>query len=167
MGVLCLFLAVACGYDYHKNRIPNYLVAVALVYGVVWRIATEGGGGGILYILICTAVMAVAYPLFKIGCIGAGDVKLLGVTAGYFPIQKILSFLLLTLLIAGIISIIKILKQHSFWDRMAYFCGYLSDVINSRAWKLYFCSWNEAKEAGICLSGPILASVLMYMGGLY
>ncbi len=167
MGVLCLFLSVACGYDYHKNRIPNYLVAIVCICGIIRRVFTEGGRGGILYILICIAVIAIGYPLFKIGCIGAGDVKLLGVTAGYFPIQKILSFLVLTLLIAGIISIIKILKQHNFWDRMAYFCGYLSDVINLRAWKLYFCSWSDAKEAGICLSGPILASVMMYMGGLY
>ena len=49
-------------------------------------------------------VIALLYPLFKISAVGAGDVKLLGAAAGYFPFEKIFLFAFVSLLIAAIIS---------------------------------------------------------------
>lgn len=165
MAVLCVILAAVCCYDYRDKRIPNYLVLFAAFWGVGWR-----AWGGTVFDLCCflaqaAAVMVLLYPFFKIGGLGAGDVKLLGVTAGYLPFEKILGFLFCSLLIAAVISLMKMWKGNIFRERISYFSAYLQDVMRSGSWKLYQAS--EGDSGGIRLSGPILASMLLYLGGVY
>jgi len=166
LGALCLFLTAACGYDYSKNKIPNYLILFIGILGVV-ESARQGREEVILYLVVAGLIMALLYPLFKIGCLGAGDVKLLGVTAGFLPIRKILVFLFVSMLIASVISLIKMLRSEMFWQRVSYFFAYLSDVVRRRALRLYRENLEDDADVSICLSGPILISILLYLGGVY
>ena len=167
MAVLCVFLAVACGFDYRYKKIPNLLVAAmaavgacrGLVWGGAWGLTCCVGAG--------VLAMCILYPLFKIGAVGAGDVKLLGTAAGYFPFKSFLVFLFISLLVAAVISLVKMLKKGYFLERMAYFLEYVRDVAKSGRFKLYLQNEQDRRAVGICLSGPVLVSVLMYMGGIY
>ncbi len=138
VGALCVFLALACGYDYRERRIPNYLILGMAVSGAGWRLYQERAPGAFWYLGQAVLVMAVLYPFFKTGGLGAGDVKLLGMTAGYLPAEKILGFLFCSLLVAAMISLVKILKKT---DRRV--------------------------RRGVCLSGPVFVSILMFLGGVY
>lgn len=167
MAILCTFLVTACYYDYRRGRIPNWLVAFLLVFGIAESFV-DGGALALTGFLISALLVVLAlYPFFKLGVLGAGDVKLLGFCAGYFPTDKILLFLFFSLLVAAIISLIRLLKEHDFKERFSYFCGYAHDVLKSGEWKLYIEDAAERRKAGICLSGPVLCSVLMYLGGIY
>lgn len=135
---LCVFLVAACGYDYKERRIPNYLILWMAITGVGWRLWNERAPGLPGYLGQAMLVMAILYPFFKIRGLGAGDVKLLGVTAGYLPAEKILVFLFCSLLVAAMISVVKM------WKRGA-----------------------GGAQGGICLSGPVLVSVLLLLGGVY
>ena len=135
---LCVFLVAACGYDYKERRIPNYLILWMAITGVGWRLWNERAPGLPGYLGQAVLVMAILYPFFKIRGLGAGDVKLLGVTAGYLPAEKILVFLFCSLLVAAMISVVKM------WKRGA-----------------------GGAQGGICLSGPVLVSVLLLLGGVY
>lgn len=64
--------------------------------------------------------------------------KLLGVTAGYLPAEKILVFLFCSLLVAAMISLAKIWKRDG-----------------------------KRRGGAVCLSGPVLVSVLLFLGGVY
>ncbi len=167
MSVLCVLLAAACCFDYRYRKIPNFLIIVMALVGAGWRFlqggaweAASGAGAAVL-------VMCMLYPLFKVGAVGAGDVKLLGVTAGYLPFKKILVFLFLSLLIAAVGSLIKMLRKNYFLERMGYLLDYLKDVVKGRRFKLYLQNEQDRGAVGICLSGPVLISVLLYMGGIY
>lgn len=166
MGALCLFLTAACVFDYSKNKIPNYIILFIGILGMLEN-ARRGWDEMVLYLAIAGLVMALLYPLFKLGCLGAGDVKLLGVTAGFLPIKKILIFLFVSMLIASVISLIKMLRSEMFWQRVSYFFAYLSDVVRRRALRLYRENLDDDRDANICLSGPILISILLYLGGVY
>lgn len=137
LAALCAFLVAACGYDYKERRIPNYLIMWMAIAGAGWRLWNERPAGEIWYLGQAVLVMVMLYPFFKVGGLGAGDVKLLGVTAGYLPAEKILTFLFCSLLIAAMISLAKILKK-------------------GRGWR-----------SGVCLSGPVLISILLFLGGVY
>lgn len=165
MGVLCVILIFACLYDYRQGRIPNVLFLPALAAGCIWGGMSGRGAAG--YLLPGAVVLAALYPLFRIGVIGAGDVKLLSVCVGYFPHQKILYFLFFSLLISAIISVFKICKQKNLKERIAYLWEYAAAVAVSGHWRLYFCKDTDRRSAGICLSGPILCSMLLYWGGVY
>ena len=167
MAVLCVLLAAACCFDYRYKKIPNFLIIVMLVLGAgqhflqggAWEVASCAGA--------MVLVMCLLYPLFKVGAVGAGDVKLLGVTAGYLPFKKILVFLFLSLLIAAVVSLVKMMRKNYFLERMRYLLDYIREVVKSGRFKLYLQNEQDRGAVGICLSGPILVSMLLYMGGIY
>lgn len=167
MEALCIFLAVACWYDYRKCRIPNWLVMVMLTVGWVYAAFNGGMREAIFFPIKSLCVMLLLYPIFKIGALGAGDVKLYGVCAGYLPAKKFLFFLFLSLLIAAIISLIKMLKECNAIERISYLCEYMADVVLSGNVRLYIEDEKERRACSICLAGPIFCSVLLYMGGVY
>ncbi len=167
MAALCILLAAACGYDYRRKRIPNFLIAFMAVFGAGWRFWESGVNGALSYIGEAVFIMFLLYPFFKIGSIGAGDVKLLGVTAGYLPMSRILMFLFVSLLISAMISLFKMWKESNIRERMSYLFAYLTDVARSGNWRLYLDNEKEKQAVGICLSGPVLMSVLLYLGGVY
>lgn len=165
MAALCVFLAAACSYDYKYRRIPNYLIVLTAAVGGV-----RGFYGGafpetMFYFGEAVLIMALFYPFFKIGALGGGDVKLLGVTAGYLPFDKILYFLFFSLLIAAIFSLLKMWKGKSFQERMRYLREYLKETVQSGCWKLY--PRREEGTGTICLAGPVLVGILLYLGGVY
>lgn len=167
MRLLFVCLSVACVFDYRTRKIPNWLLAFMLVAGL-WKNNQIRGTGGVFYFLckvIC--VILCMYFLFKIGVLGAGDVKLFGVCTGYFPGDKILYFLFYSLLIAAAFSLIKMVKEHNVKERMVYFGDYLLGVLQSGAWQLYMEDCREMTRCCVCMAGPALISVLMYMGGVY
>ncbi len=119
------------------------------------------------FLLMAAIVMLCLYPLFKIGALGAGDVKLFGVCAGYFPEAKVFSFLFCSLLVAAMISLVKLLLERNVKERLCYFADYLLEVLHSGCWSLYMKNEREYRETGVCLAGPILCSILLYLGGVY
>ena len=167
LAALCVFLTAACGYDYRDKRIPNHLLIWMAILGVGWRFRNQGVPGALSYLGQAALIVAFLYPFFKIGCLGAGDVKLYGATAGYLPVGKILAFLMCSLLIAAVISLVKMCRREDFCERMRYLAGYLAAVAKSGSWQLYMEEREERERIGIRLSGPALASVLLYLGGVY
>lgn len=167
MAALCVLLAAACAYDYRENRIPNGIIVLAVFWGVGWQSWDGGIWGALCYLGQAAAVMALLFPFFRIGGLGAGDVKLLGVTAGYLPFGKILAFLFCSLLVAAMVSGMKMWKEHSFRERAGYLSAYLGDVMRGGAWKPYQGAGAARHSAGIRLSGPIFLGVLLYLGGVY
>ncbi|MBE5884732.1 MAG: prepilin peptidase, partial [Lachnospiraceae bacterium] len=163
MGALCILLLIACGFDYRKRRIPNLLIGIMLIAGIV-QSGVSAGAMGILYFagkMLC--MILCMYFLFKIGTLGAGDVKLFGVCAGYFPGDKILYFLFFSLLFAAGISLIKLLFEHNAKERLTYLAEYAAGVIQSGSWQLYVQNKREQERHSVCLAGPVLGSVLMYI----
>ncbi len=167
MVALCLFLVVACGFDYRWRKIPNFLILMIAMVGVLQHWSVSGMEGVLWYLGTVLLVAAMLYPIFKIGSLGAGDVKLLGVTAGYFPFKKILTFLFVSLLIAAMISLVKMWKKNNFTERLRYLFAYLADVCRSGNYKLYLENEADRRAVGICLSGPVLLAVLLHWGGFY
>ena len=167
MAALCFLLTAACYYDYRKRKIPNYLIVVMALTGVVWRFLMSGPLGAAISVLQMVLIGGILYPLFKMGAVGAGDVKLFGATAGCLPFEKIFVFLFVSLLIAAIISLVKLWKNGNFRERLQYFLEYMADVWKSGSWLLYLEDGMDCPDIRLCLSGPVLMSLLLYLGGVY
>lgn len=142
------------------------LLAFMLLIGLwqKWRLAD---GTGVSYVLSIFLMIFLLYPFFKLGALGAGDVKLLGICAGFLQYDKILQFLFYSVLAAAIFSVIKLIREQSARERLAYLGEYLLDVARSGKWSLYIENEQEARRTGIALAGPILVSVFLHMGGVY
>ncbi len=167
MAALCLMLFLACLYDYRKAKVPNWLVCLIFLHGAGFRYWDAGGGGLKEFSASFLTVLLMSYPLFKIGAVGAGDVKLYSAAAGYLSGRALACLLSYSLLVAACISIIKICRERSGKERFGYFCAYFADICRTGQWKLYFEDCADLRKAGVRLSGPLFVGVLLHLGGVY
>lgn len=168
--MLYVLLFAICLLDYRFFRIPNKLIIIIFFWGIGYRCLSLGILGLAGYFKECLFVFLLLYPLFKIGAIGAGDVKLFAVTSGYLSEHSVYYFLLYSLLFAAIFSIIKLVKEHNGREHLSYFCAYLQVVMGTKSWQLYSKEDknDKNKKCGrICLSGPLFLSMLLHFGGVY
>lgn len=99
---------------------------------------------------------------------GSGRCKASGrLGAGFFPAGRVLYFLFFALLFAAIFALCKMYRAHNLWERLCYLGEYVWDVVRCGQWRVYFAEDRASEAAGICMAGPILCSVLLYVGGIY
>ena len=134
---------------------------------MIYRLCIEGYAGLLAYLASTLMVIAMFYFFFWIGAMGAGDVKILGVCAGFFPWDKVLCFVFFALLIAAVFALGKMCLERNMKERLHYLGEYLWDVFRCGRWKVYFAGERECTATGICMAGPVFCSALLYMGGVY
>lgn len=107
-------------------------------------------------------VSAVLYGLFMLGMLGAGDVKLCGMSVLFLDGKQSVLFLAAGFLTAGAVSLGKMIFCGNLRERISYFCSYVADILRTGKVGLYFreeLSMVE-KNAVVHLAGPMLAGWL-------
>ena len=104
------------------------------------------------------------YPLFKIGTMGAGDIKALIMT-GSFMTEKDFLTVLAAAFGAGF-SLMKLIAERNGRERMAYLFSYVLDVAESRRWKLYGGDYGSYCRNKIHFTIPVLFGAALRIGGL-
>lgn len=167
MAVFWLLLLAVCLCDYRRRRIPNLLVFLLGVLGLCHCVWSAGAAGGAVYPARCLLSGMCAYPLYRIGAFGAGDVKLFAVCSGCLAGAEILWFFFYSLLFAAIISVYKMFREGNGAERLRYFADYVVSCALAGRFLLYMEGREEKRRAGVCLSGPIALSMLLHLGGIY
>lgn len=109
--VLCLLglLVGAVAIDVHRHRVPNYLVMLGLVLGVVTQAYAGGfsglaeGGLGLL------TGFALFLPMYLLGGMAAGDVKLMAVVGLFLDPYSAMWAALLSVMAGSVIGLVIIL----------------------------------------------------------
>jgi len=110
VAVLFVMLTAAAWWDVRSYRIPNVLVMLGLVIGILLRVRL-GGLAGLLVAVEGLAVgLAVLLPLYLLRIMGAGDVKLMGMVGTFLGPMDVFGALLGTLLIGGVLAIVFALR---------------------------------------------------------
>lgn len=119
------------------------------------------------YALVFGVYLAAMFPLYLLGMLGAGDVKMMAALEGCFGWQEGMIYLLCVLVVAGGIAMVRLLLERNLLERLAYFASYARDVMMTGQWKLYLDDQKEAAVSGryLHMSIPMLAGLLIYMGG--
>ena len=110
LSLTCLIvtLVAATLSDVVSHRIPNALLAPALLAALVLSFVISGAQGVLMSIGGLGVGLALLLPLYAMGAIGAGDVKLLGVAGAYLgPVGAVIAGLL-TLVAGALIGILFI-----------------------------------------------------------
>ena len=113
------------------------------------------------------------YPLYKIGVLGAGDIKLFIMTGFYFPFMKQILFIVTAFILGAIISLISLIRYDNLSERLTYLCCYLKQCFEIRAFRYYYLDSKGKSIPGsveskskIHFAIPIFISVLFHMGGV-
>lgn len=121
---LSVLLAAACLSDLRARRIPNRLVLVVAAIGIVFALAGEGwlggaarAGGGMV------TGLAIWFPFFAFGMLGAGDVKLFAASATFLGARAAVEGALYTALYGGLLAAV-FMVANSGWTAAAFRIGH-------------------------------------------
>lgn len=167
MFILCPCLGVACLWDYETGRVPNFLQFIIFGLGLIYTFSTGGETGALFYLIKAAVMILIGFPLFRLSMIGAGDVKLIALAAGFFPAKSILWFVFYIFLSAALFSIFGFAVKKNLKERFLYLFKYMTEVSKTGELKAYNPQKSDMIKGGIVMSGPVLISALMYWGGVY
>ncbi len=181
MIVLLVILVAAVFTDYNRGKIPNWTI----LFGI---------GSGLFHCFICNGIsllpdrvlgmiipIILLYPVFAIGGLGAGDLKLFAVVGSHLGTKGVLISFCMAFLFGALFSIIKIIRLCNFRERIYYFFSYVADILKSGKWQLYDAAYvqgssdefdNEHISANIPshkihFALPILLGTVAYIGGVF
>lgn len=114
---LFFFLGIAVWQDIRTRTISNLLILAGFFTGLVYRLSTGGWSVFMISLTEMIPVVILLFPLFLCRCLGAGDIKLLGVVAVYCSWKYALTAFALSLYLSLIPLLTKFLiiriKNHS------------------------------------------------------
>jgi len=91
---LFLFLSFAVWEDFHSKKISNSLILTALLSAILCQVRHNGFQIFFHSLMQAFIAIIVLFPLYLWGVLGAGDVKLIGVTAVFLSWRRaLLAFL--------------------------------------------------------------------------
>ncbi|MGN0424924.1 MAG: prepilin peptidase [Acetatifactor sp.] len=143
MVTLCLLAAMTCLFDYRFRKIPNELILLMLSWGIVYHLAKGGPVDTFWYVVRGLCCLLFFFLFFLIRALGAGDIKLLGVMAGFFHFEQILVFLFLSFGFA--------LLSYLFWLGLVCCAGKEGGTAGEAGKKM-----RNGKT--VCMAGPILVA---------
>ena len=167
-SLLILLLLLAALADLKTDRIPNGFVVLGIVTGVLGNLWLDADIRQMAVSMLLAFLLL--YPLFKIGALGAGDVKVFMMIGSFVKVRELLMILILSFVIGALCSLLKMLSEHNSRERMYYFLSYISDVARTRQWKMYgehtVQDYKRYCRNKIHFTIPILFSVALRIGGV-
>lgn len=111
VSLLLLLLAVAVITDLRSNKIPNLLIVIGLVIGIV---TTNHFFSSISIFVLSILIF---FPAYKIGALGAGDIKCIAMMSFYLTQQELLWTLFYSFLTAAGYAVCKMAYYRSYQMR--------------------------------------------------
>lgn len=96
-------------YDLKERRIPNKLTFPILISGLAIHFLYGGLNGALLSLAAAFIGGAVLFVFHLMGGMGAGDVKFMAAVGAILGIEKVLTVLLLTAFLGGILAVGQII----------------------------------------------------------
>jgi prepilin peptidase CpaA len=111
--VFMLVLAVASISDVRSRRIPNRLVALLVVLGVVYSAVVLPPASGITRAVVSLAIgFGMWIPFYALGMLGAGDVKLFAAASAWLAPSQVFGAALLSAFAGGLLSVLGLMLAH-------------------------------------------------------
>ncbi len=104
-------VCVACLYDVSSSRIPNALTFTAASLAILFHVLAPSGAGWSHALLGLFVGLLVFFPLFALGAMGAGDVKLMAAVGAWIGATSILYVALYGSVAGGVLALIVALRQ--------------------------------------------------------
>lgn len=126
--VVSVTLIVAAVIDGYQLRVPNWLTYPMIISGWIYSFALLGWGGLGWSMLGMTVGLLLLLPLYAIGGMGAGDVKLLaGVGAWMYSIHVFYAFCL-SAIVGAVLAVAMVVMQKAWTKHKAQFWMILNEI---------------------------------------
>jgi prepilin peptidase CpaA len=111
MALMFIPLAIAITYmDVRYRRIPNKLVLIILIGGVVLNTVFDGWNGLLVSVGGCGIAFGLMFLLHLFGTMGAGDVKLCAAVGAVIGVTHVLPTMMIIALTGGALAVFKMIQ---------------------------------------------------------
>lgn len=155
---LCTILGICALTDIREKKIKNRWILAGFIGFVVSMLMGWNRAVIIESVSLMCLFAIILFPLYCLRMLGAGDVKLLCMSALYISIHTLWIFLLATALTAGIGSLVKLIFYGNLGKRMKFFYQYAKGVYLSKTVEEYGIP--KEKQEVIGLGVPV------FLGGV-
>jgi prepilin peptidase CpaA len=125
-------LVVAAVIDGLKLKVPNWITFPMIISGWIYSatLSPFAGWEGLMFSLVGTAVgLGLLLPLYAIGGMGAGDVKLLaGVGAWVWGTTTLYAFVV-SAIVGGVIALIMVVAKRSWFKHKTQFWMICNEIL--------------------------------------
>jgi len=98
-------VGIACVTDLRSRRVPNWLVSISLLAGLIEQMCRHGWPGVLNGLAAVLVALLLFGSMFLLGGMGAGDVKLMAAAGCWMGLQQTLAALVLTSLVGGVMAL--------------------------------------------------------------
>ena len=166
---MLLLLLLSAMADLRTDRIPNGFILLGIVCGMTGSILSGRELSSVLASMVL--VFLLMYPLYMIGALGAGDVKLFILTGSFQGAGELMVILAGAFVIGAGFSLVKLVVEQNGMERLRYFISYLQDVWRTGHWKIYGedlrQDYHTYCKNKIHFAVPILFSTVCRIGGIF
>lgn len=108
--LLIVLLSIAALIDLFKHQIPNWLTGVGIVVALIWALLDPIAATSLTSAMAGTlAGLVFLFPVFLIGKVGAGDVKLLGMAGAFLGPVALFWGTMFSLIAGGVLAMVWML----------------------------------------------------------
>jgi Flp pilus assembly protein protease CpaA len=118
-------------------------------------------------------IAAVLFPLFAVGVLGGGDVKLCAMLGFYMRPADAAGCVAASFVTAAVIGMVKLCRNRLLRERMGYFLSYAADVRKTGQIRLYGHEMMDTQYRAairpyqIHFALPVLIGAIMKLNGFY
>ena len=169
MTILMGLLLAAAYFDLRKRKIPNLLILAGAILGMVRLISCREPL--LTYLPGILIPILILFPFFRIGTLGAGDIKLFSVIGFFLPLQISMKCMALGFIIAGFLGGCRYIRKGCLKTRLWQVLEYFSDCLKAGQMSLYDSrkqeNLQEAETEVIGLAFPTLIATILVTGGVW
>ena len=162
IGVFC----VAVCMDLRSYKIPNLCILTGMLFGLIMTFVSYSVVGMLGACIAMSVIFMAFYPFYLIGGLGAGDVKLLMMTACFIREERLIKYLFVTFALAAAISVTKMFLFRESRQRLVYLVRYLKKTALTGNVDHYMID-RKNKKCVIRLSIPAFMSLILMCLGVY
>lgn len=129
--ITIIFLFIVSITDLKFNKVRNNHLLIFIIISFTTNTLTLGLEGIIFALLGFMIPLIIGYPLFLLGLIPAGDVKLFMALGAMLGINAIGNLLIITLLLGGLYSILLLIKRKDISGFISFY-RYIKETIITR-----------------------------------
>lgn len=170
--VLTCIFGIAAFCDYREDRIPNGLCFFGCILGCLLITGQQSFQNGISTllsrILPVIGLGVILFPLWMIGAVGGGDLKLIGISTLILG-KDVFSFLACGGICIGLHACLLMARRGNYMRRMGLLFQYVISCFQKRKLEPYpFSREKDRADGGIRISYGLLAGHLLAWGmGMY
>src|SRR5882672_214060 len=125
--LVCVTLIVAAYIDGKQLRVPNWITFPMVLSGLAYNLGTSGWEGLTAALFGMVVGLACLLPLYSVGGMGAGDVKLMAGIGAWLGASITIAAFGVSTVVGGVMAIAMVLKRKSFAKHYANFWMLLSE----------------------------------------